>query len=242
MNVNTTGLQTEESGFTLEVEGGGEAGMDQLSFFDEVLEVGDGIAGGNADGGGNAEGGATGRDRNLGGGFLMGEVHCGAKFLDLVGVRPIGGVELGIKEGGADIKHGFNEGVKAVGIHDFLADLNVIHGKKNVTGEGLTVPAGGFQTDIIFGFRVDGAEDIAESLHLGLADLRIKEHLVDDVFLFHRIEIIEGEVGQAVAGKKLRDGGADRTAANDMDAAFDIMRGENIQAFGKIHKAPPLVA
>jgi hypothetical protein len=26
-----------------------------------------------------------------------------------------------------------------------------------------------------------------------------------------------------------------------VDAAFDVMRGENIQAFGKIHKAPPLV-
>jgi hypothetical protein len=26
-----------------------------------------------------------------------------------------------------------------------------------------------------------------------------------------------------------------------VDAAFDIMRGEDIQAFGKIHKAPPLV-
>jgi hypothetical protein len=26
-----------------------------------------------------------------------------------------------------------------------------------------------------------------------------------------------------------------------VDAAFDIVRGEDIQAFGKIHKAPPLV-
>lgn len=242
MNVKTTGLQTEESGFTLEVEGGGETGVDQLAFFNEVLEVGDGIAGGDTDGGGNAEGGAAGRNRDLGGGFLMGEVHCGAELLDLFGVRPIGGVELGVKESGADIKYGLDEGVKAVGIHDFLADLDVIHGEENVTGEGLTVPAGGFQPDIIFSFRVDGTEDIAEGFHLGLADLRIKEHLVDDVFLFHRIEIIEGEVGQAVAGKKLRDGGADRAAANDVDAAFDIMRGEDIQAFGKIHKAPPLVA
>lgn len=215
--------------------------MDQLAFFDEVLEVGDGIAGGNANRGGNTEGSAASRNRNLGGGFGMSEVHCGAKFRDLFGVRPIGGVELGVKKGGADIKHGFNEGVEAVGIHDFLADLDVIHGEKNVTGEGLAVPARGFQTDIIFGFRVDGTEDIAEGFHFGLADLRIKEHLVDDVFLFHRIKIIEGEVGQAIAGKKLRDGGADRTAANDVDAAFDIMRGEDIQAFGKIHKAPPLV-
>ena len=215
--------------------------MGQLAFFDEVLEVGDGIAGGNANRGGNAEGSAAGRNGDLGGGFGVSEVHCGAEFLDLFGVRPIGGVELGVKEGGADIKHGFNEGVKAVGIHDFLANLDIIHGEKNVTGEGLAVPAGGFQTDIIFGFRVDGAEDIAEGFHFGLADLGIKEHLVDDVFLFHRIKIIEGEVGQAIAGKKLRDGGADRTAANDVDAAFDIMRGEDIQAFGKIHKAPPLV-
>lgn len=236
-----TGLQTEESGFTLEVEGGGEAGVDQLAFFDEVLEVGDGIAGGNANRGGDTEGSAAGRNGDLGGGFGVGEVHCGAEFLDLFGVRPIGGVELGVKEGGADIKHGFNEGVKAVGIHDFLADLDVIHGEKNVTGEGLAVPAGGFQTDIIFDFRVDSTEDIAEGFHFGLADLRVEEHLVDDVFLFHCIKIIEGEVGQAIAGKKLCDGGADRTAANDVDAAFDIMRGEDIQAFGKIHKAPPLV-
>ena len=215
--------------------------MDQLAFFDEVLEVGDGIAGGNANRGGNTESSAAGRNGDLGGGFGVGEVHCGAEFLDLIGVRPIGGIELGVKEGGTDIKHGFNEGVKAVGIHDFLSDLDVIHGEKNVTGEGLAVPAGGFQTDIIFGFRVDGTENIAEGFHFGLADLRIKEHLVDDVFLFHRIKIIEGEVGQAIAGKKLRDGGADRTAANDVDAAFDVMRGEDIQAFGKIHKAPPLV-
>lgn len=235
------GLQTEESGFTLKVEGSREAGVDQLAFFDEVLEVGDGITGGNANRGGNTESSAAGRNGDLGGGFGVGEVHCGAEFRDLFGVRPIGSVELGIEEGGADIKHGFNEGVKAVGIHDFLADLDIIHGKKNVTGEGLAVPAGGFQTDIIFGFRVDGTEDIAEGFHFGLADLRIKEHLVDDVFLFHRIKIIEGEVGQAIAGKKLCDGGADRTAANDVDAAFDIMRGEDIQAFGKIHKAPPLV-
>ena len=80
------GLQTEESGFTLKVKGGGETGMDQLAFFDEVLEVGDGVAGGNANRGGNTEGSAAGRNGNLGGGFGMGEVHCGAKFRDLFGV------------------------------------------------------------------------------------------------------------------------------------------------------------
>lgn len=81
-----TGLQTEESGFTLEVEGSREAGVDQLAFFDEVLEVGDGIAGGNANRGGNTEGSAAGRNGDLGGGFGVSEVHCGAEFLDLFGV------------------------------------------------------------------------------------------------------------------------------------------------------------
>ena len=81
-----TGLQTEKSGFTLEVEGGRETGMDQLAFFDEVLEVGDGVAGGNANRGGNTEGSAAGRNRDLGGGFGVGEVHCGAEFFDLIGV------------------------------------------------------------------------------------------------------------------------------------------------------------
>ena len=81
-----TGLQTEECGFTLEVEGSGETGVDQLAFFDEVLEVGDGIAGGNTNRRGNTEGSAAGRNGDLGGGFGVGEVHCGAEFRDLFGV------------------------------------------------------------------------------------------------------------------------------------------------------------
>ena len=155
--------------------------------------------------------------------LFMRKLHGIEKILSRLDVRPIRRIVLRAFKQRTEVKYRLHVRAVHVLFHDFAAKFNAVNAQEDITGHRFSLPSLRLQINVLRDIGIDVRENILERFHLGTADVLLAEHLIDDIMLFHGVEIPQGKAGKTAPGKVFGNGGTDGPAPYDMDAGLILL-------------------